>query len=260
MARIREPAGRRGRVAASIPVAAGGTTVARLSSATRWHVMHRILTTGLSLAYAAMASAQSPPPAPQPPPNRAPTITVACEPCTVDVGQTARITATAIDPDGDELVYHWIAPAGTLGDAARAQTTWTAPQEEGSVALTAVADDGRGGTASDYVRIVIKRAPRIHAFDERQARLAGQRCGCSVSAGQASGPAAASLVEAAPVRRRCINASALDSRAAVFTTLSPSAMAARTAAATSSGVLVGHPGATCARGWRPGSTLRTVSS
>ena len=131
--------------------------------------MRRIFTTGLSLASlacAAMASAQSPPPAPQPVPNRAPTITVTCEPCTVDVGQTARITATAIDPDGDVLVYHWFAPAGRLADATQAQTTWTAPQEEGSVALSAVADDGRGGIASDYVRIVIKRAPRIHAFDD----------------------------------------------------------------------------------------------
>jgi len=130
--------------------------------------MRRILTTGLSLAslaYAAMASAQSPPLAQQPAPNRAPTITVTCEPCTVDVGQTAQITATAIDPDGDLLVYHWFAPAGRVADATQAHTTWTAPQEEGSVALTAVADDGRGGTASDYVRIVIKRAPRIHAVD-----------------------------------------------------------------------------------------------
>lgn len=241
--------------------------------------MRRILTTGLSLAslaYAAMASAQtgtalqSPPPAPQPAPNRAPTITVACEPCTVDVGQTARITAAAIDPDGDVLVYHWIAPAGVLADATQAQTTWTAPQEEGSVALTAVADDGRGGIASDYVRIVIKRAPRpgpdgarvdapkgdesvrvwiCAAARTTSARAAGgQRCDWAVGAGQANGPAAASLVEATPVRRRCINASTLDSRAAVFTTLSPSAIAVRTAAATSSGELVGHPGATCARG------------
>jgi Bacterial Ig domain len=136
-------------------------------------VKRRILTTGLSLAplaYAAMAVAQTgtalPSPAPQPVSNRAPTITVACEPCIVDVGQTARITATAIDPDGDVLVYHWIAPAGTLADASQAQTTWTAPQEEGSVALTAVADDGRGGKASDYVRIVIKRAPRFYAHDD----------------------------------------------------------------------------------------------
>jgi hypothetical protein len=240
--------------------------------------MRRILTTGLSvasLAYAAMASAQTgtalPPPAPQPAPNRAPTITVACEPCTVDVGQTARITAVAIDPDGDVLVYHWIAPAGVLADATQAQTTWTAPQEEGSVALTAVADDGRGGTASDYVRIVIKRAPRpgrdgarVNALkgDEsvrvwisrggtndivnvRAAR--GQRCDWSVSLGQANGPAAASRVEAAPLRTRCINASASDRRA-MFMATSPSAIAVRTAAATSSGVLVGHPGETVARG------------
>jgi hypothetical protein len=142
--------------------------------------MRRILTTGLSLtalAYAAVASAQTaaalrrPFPAPQLAPNRAPTITVTCEPCTVDVGQTARITATAIDPDGDVLVYHWIAPAGRLADATQAQTTWTAPQEEGSVALTAVADDRRGGIASDYVRMVIKRALRIDAFDDRQGRV-----------------------------------------------------------------------------------------
>ena len=146
--------------------------------------MRRIFTTGLSLAslaYAAMASAQTgtaqqtAPPAQQPERNRAPTITVACEPCTVDVGQTARITAVATDPDGDVLVYHWTAPAGTLADANQAQTTWTAPQEEGSVAITAVADDGRGGTASDYVRIVIKRAPRSRPDVFRVDVLSGDR-------------------------------------------------------------------------------------
>lgn len=144
--------------------------------------MVRRILTGLSfasLAYAAMVSAQTatalPPqsPAPQPAPNRAPIITVACEPCTVDVGQTARITAAAIDPDGDVLVYHWTAPAGTLADANQPQTTWTAPQEEGSVAITAVADDGRGGTASDYVRIVIKRPPRSRPDGARVAVLKG---------------------------------------------------------------------------------------
>jgi len=214
--------------------------------------MRTIHTTGLSLAavaYAAMASAQAatapPPQALQPAPNRAPTITVTCEPCSVGVGQTVRIAAAAIDPDGDVLTYHWTAPAGTLGDATQARTTWTAPQEEGSVALTAVADDGRGGIASDYVRIVIKRAPRINAFDDMHAR--GQRTVWALTAGQASGPAAANLVDAAPLRRRCISASTSDWRAA-FNALSPSAIAVRTAAATSSGELVGHPGATVADG------------
>jgi hypothetical protein len=146
--------------------------------------MRRIFTTSLSfasLAYAAVVSAQTVTAlqpqslAPQPPPNRAPTIAVACEPCIVDVGQTARITAAAIDPDGDVLVYHWTAPAGTLADPNQAQTTWTAPLEEGSVAITAVADDGRGGTASDYVRIVIKRAPRSGPDGARVDVLHGDR-------------------------------------------------------------------------------------
>jgi hypothetical protein len=250
--------------------------------------MRRILT-GLSfasLSYAALVSAQTgtalqpQSPAPQPPPNRAPTITVACEPCTVDVGQTARLTAAASDPDGDVLVYHWTAPAGTLADANQAQTTWTAPQEEGSVAITAVVDDGRGGMASDYVRIVIKRAPRSRPNRARVAALRGdhngrawisrgctngtvnargQRTVWAVIAGQANGPAAASLFEAAPFRRRCICASTSDWRAAL-SALSPSAIAMRTAAATSAGELVGHPGAIVVDGWRPGSRLRTVCS
>jgi Big-like domain-containing protein len=162
--------------------------------------MRRILT-GLSfasLAYAAMVSAQTgialrpPPPAPQPAPNRAsqpapnrpPTLTVACEPCVVDIGQTAQLIAAAIDPDGDVLVYHWTAPAGTLGDATQAQTTWTAPLEEGSVAITAVVEDGRGGTASDYVRIVIRRAPRSRPDGARVAVLESDH---GVRAGMARG-------------------------------------------------------------------------
>jgi hypothetical protein len=112
-------------------------------------------------------------PAPQPAPNRPPTITVACEPCVVDVGQTAQIAAAAIDPDGDTLVYHWTAPAGTIADATQPQTTWTAPLEEGSVAITVVVDDGRGGKASDYVRIVIKRPPRSRPDGARVAVLKG---------------------------------------------------------------------------------------
>jgi len=169
--------------------------------------MRRILT-GLScasLAYAAIVFTQTgtalqpQSPAPQPPPNRAPTITVACEPCTVDVGQTARITAAAIDPDGDVLVYHWTAPAGTIADANQPQTTWTAPQEEGSVAITAVADDGRGGIASDYVRIVIKRAPRSRPDGARVAVLNSDHdVRVSISRGGTNGIVNAPLAVSAP--------------------------------------------------------------
>ena len=128
--------------------------------------MRRILTTGLSLAslaYAAMASAQT---ACQPAPNRAPTITVIVR------AVHRRCRADGAHHGGGDRPRRRRARSitglprrSTLADATQAQTTWTAPQEEGSVALTVSADDGRGGIASDYVRIVIKRAPRIHAFD-----------------------------------------------------------------------------------------------
>jgi len=172
--------------------------------------MRRILT-GLSfaaLAYAAMLSAPRtatalPPQAAaaQPAPNRAPIITVVCEPCTVDVGQTARITAAAIDPDGDALVYHWTAPAGTLADANQAQTTWTAPQEEGSVVITAVADDGRGGMASDYVRIVIKRAPRSRPDGARVALNGDHHVRAWISRGGTNDIVNAPLAVSAPSGR-----------------------------------------------------------
>jgi hypothetical protein len=48
-----------------------------------------------------------PPPLPPPPtppaaaPNRPPTVQVRCEPCTVEIGRTATVTADAKDPDGD---------------------------------------------------------------------------------------------------------------------------------------------------------------
>src|SRR4051794_15587053 len=72
-----------------------------------------------------------PPPAPPAPPaaaaNRPPTVRAQCDPCTVYVGKTSTVTATAQDPDGDTLAYQWSAPAGSLTNATAARTPWTAP-------------------------------------------------------------------------------------------------------------------------------------
>jgi len=113
----------------------------------------------------------APPPPPAPPPappaNRPPTVTARCEPCTVEVGQVATVTADAQDPEGDPLTYNWTAPTGTFANPADRQTQWTAPDQEGPVPVTVTVDDGRGGTASDTVTIqVVEPAVRELVFED----------------------------------------------------------------------------------------------
>ena len=109
-----------------------------------------------------------PPPPPPPAPNRPPTVTASCDPCTVLVGQPSIVTADCKDPDGDVLTYRWSAPTGALGNPADRQTRWTAPQQEGPVQVTVTCSDGKGGTATDSVRIqVIRPAPVVQlTFDD----------------------------------------------------------------------------------------------
>jgi outer membrane protein OmpA-like peptidoglycan-associated protein len=101
-----------------------------------------------------------PPPATPPPPpaaNRPPTVQARCEPCTVEVGRTATVTADAKDPDGDTVTYKWSAPSGTLQNPGDRQTAWVAPQQDGPVQITVTVSDGKGGTASASTTIQVVR-------------------------------------------------------------------------------------------------------
>jgi outer membrane protein OmpA-like peptidoglycan-associated protein len=100
-----------------------------------------------------------PPPPPAPPANAPPSVKARCEPCSVEVGKSATVTADAQDPDGDQLTYKWSAPTGTLQNPADRQTLWTAPQQPGPVPATITVADGKGGTASDTVTIQVVRPP-----------------------------------------------------------------------------------------------------
>jgi peptidoglycan-associated lipoprotein len=112
----------------------------------------------------------APPPPPPPPPvvqNRPPTVTAQCNPCTVEVGQSSTVTATAQDPDGDPLTYQWTAPQGTLANPTQVQSLWTAPQQEGTVPVTVTVNDGRGGTASATTNItVVRPAVKQYTFED----------------------------------------------------------------------------------------------
>jgi outer membrane protein OmpA-like peptidoglycan-associated protein len=111
--------------------------------------------------YATPPAAAAPPAAP--PPNRPPTVHARCEPCTVEIGRVATVSADAADPDGDSLTYLWNAPAGTLANRAGPQTPWTAPMQEGPVPIAITITDGRGGTATDAVTLQVVR-PAVKEF------------------------------------------------------------------------------------------------
>ena len=114
-----------------------------------------------------------PPPPPPPPPappaaaNRPPTVNATCDPCSVEVGGSATVTADAQDPDGDPLTYQWTTGAGTLANPTSRQSPWTAPNQAGPVPFTVTVNDGRGGTAQDTVTIqVTQPAPQTFAFED----------------------------------------------------------------------------------------------
>jgi hypothetical protein len=69
-------------------------------------------------------------------------------------GSTATLRAEASDPDGDALKYRWIPPNGSGPVAATGQALTTRlPPARGMFEYTAVAYDGKGGYATDSVRI-----------------------------------------------------------------------------------------------------------
>ena len=84
-------------------------------------------------------------------PNHKPTITeISVSPQTVGIGQTAILTATATDSDGDELTYTWNAtggnfPQGTIGQSVQ----WTAPNIAGNYTITVIVSDGEDNASLD---------------------------------------------------------------------------------------------------------------
>ena len=100
-----------------------------------------------------------PPPPPAAPHNRPPSVRAGCQPCTVNVGGSATVSAAAQDPDGDALTYTWSAAAGSLTSASAAQTPWRAPTVEGPVPVVVTVNDGKGASASDVVTILVVRPP-----------------------------------------------------------------------------------------------------
>jgi outer membrane protein OmpA-like peptidoglycan-associated protein len=108
------------------------------------------------------------PPPPTPPPTHTLTVRAECNPCSVEVGRSSTVTATAQSSIGCAVTYRWSTPSGTLAQPAERSTLWTAPMQEGSVPVTVTVTcptDNR--TASDTVNIMVTRPPvRTITFED----------------------------------------------------------------------------------------------
>ncbi|PID56902.1 hypothetical protein CSB45_09595 [candidate division KSB3 bacterium] len=73
----------------------------------------------------------------------------------VYVDDTITLTPETIDLDGDEIRYTWSKNAGTFSpvEAVGPSIKWTAPSTAGSYEVTAVGDDGNGGTSQKHIQI-----------------------------------------------------------------------------------------------------------
>jgi outer membrane protein OmpA-like peptidoglycan-associated protein len=128
------------------------------------------------LGYHPGVKAYAPPPPPPPPPppapdNRPPTVTLSCDPCELLFGEESRLRADANDPDGDPLEYRWSAPTGEFQDPPNREVRrWRAPNQEGPVPITVTVSDGRGGSASDTVTVIVNAPPlppaREYVFED----------------------------------------------------------------------------------------------
>jgi hypothetical protein len=105
--------------------------------------------------------------APVPPPatraNRAPTVTAGCNPCTIEIGGTAQLSAAASDPDGDALSYQWTTTEGVFSSAASANPAWTAPLAPAAVVATISVSDGHGGSASTSLTLPVVLRDKLPA-------------------------------------------------------------------------------------------------
>ncbi len=109
-----------------------------------------------------------PPPPAKPAPQHTLTVDAECNPCTVEVGATSKVTATAMDSIGCVITSQWNAPSGTFANAAQQDTVWTAPSTPGTVPVTVTGTcPSDGMKATDTVNInVVPRAVKKITFED----------------------------------------------------------------------------------------------
>lgn len=88
----------------------------------------------------------------------------------IGLGETATLTASATDPDGDTLTFSWLATAGEI-QGTGSQVVWVAPNDWGTQFIRCEVSDGRDGAdfRSLGIRVQGDTAPTITSLTLPQA-------------------------------------------------------------------------------------------
>lgn len=83
-----------------------------------------------------------------------------------------EIQVVAADPDGDQVGITWQATGGTINGAGYV-IQWQAPNEYGTYTITAVASDGKGGTAQQSIDLGVSanQAPTLESLTAKPPTL-----------------------------------------------------------------------------------------
>ena len=95
-------------------------------------------------------------------PNQAPTVTLVSDRSEILPGETARLTATSTDPEGDAVTYTWSSTAGRVtGSGANATLDFTGVTPPSTTTVTVRGTDTHGnvGTATADVRLMEPARP-----------------------------------------------------------------------------------------------------
>jgi len=74
----------------------------------------------------------------------------------IATGGSAVITASGYDADDDPLTYTWTTSGGQINGSGEKVTFRAAGLAPGTYTVRALANDGRGGTATAQIEIVVK--------------------------------------------------------------------------------------------------------
>jgi hypothetical protein len=79
-----------------------------------------------------------------------------------------EIQVVAADPDGDKTTISWQATGGTINGAGYV-VQWQAPNQYGTYTITAIASDGKGGTAQQSIDLGVSanQAPTLESLNAK---------------------------------------------------------------------------------------------